>query len=101
MSAVVGEKAPDFTLPTDCPQNKVSLGGYTREGPVALIEFQLLAGFDKRAIEDYGVVQEDGYPERAYFIIDREGAIRVKRVAYWTKVKPEVEALLEGQERAL
>lgn len=36
MSAEVGEKAPDFTLPSDSWENKVSLEEARREGPVVL-----------------------------------------------------------------
>ena len=36
MTAEVGEKAPDFTLPSDSWDNEVSLEGTRREGPVVL-----------------------------------------------------------------
>ncbi len=36
MSAEVGEKAPDFTLPSDSWENRVSLEDVRKEGPVVL-----------------------------------------------------------------
>lgn len=54
------------------------------------IEFPLLADFNKQVIEDYGVRREAGFPERACFVIDREGIVRAK-----------VEAVLEDLDKAL
>lgn len=151
MPADVGEKAPDFTLPTDDWSNKVSLTDYTKEGPVALffypgdwsrvctdqmgqlqaemerfeekgakvlaisadtpwshkafaedrgIEFPLLSDFGREVIESYGVRHEQGFPERAYFIIDGEGVIRAKKVESSPSDQPEVDAVLEDLESA-
>ncbi len=36
MAAEVGQKAPDFTLPTDSWENKVSLENVRQEGPIVL-----------------------------------------------------------------
>ena len=36
MAAEIGQKAPDFTLPSDSWENKVSLEDARREGPVVL-----------------------------------------------------------------
>ncbi len=150
MTAEVGEKAPDFTLPKDDWENTVSLKDYTKRGPVTLfypgdwssactdqmgelqaqmgrfekdasvlavsadspwshrafaadrgIEFPLLADFDKEVIEDYGVRREAGFPERAYFVIDREGIVRAKRAESSPKDQPGVEAVLEDLDKAL
>ena len=152
MPAEVGDKAPGFSLPTNDWDNRVSLGDYTKEGPVALffypgdwsstcthqmekiqaeigrfeernasvlaisadspwshrafadeqgIEFPLLADFDRKTIEDYGVKHERGFPQRAYFIIDREGMIRTKRIEPSTKDRPEVDAVLTDLDGAL
>ncbi|HET7480418.1 MAG TPA: redoxin domain-containing protein [Rubrobacteraceae bacterium] len=152
MPADVGEKAPDFTLPTDKWDNTVSLEDFTKEGPVALffypgdwssvctdqmgklqaemglfeekgarvlavsadspwshrafaeergIEFPLLSDFHKKVIEDYGVKHEVGFPKRAYFIIDREGVIRAKKVEDTPSDQPEVEAVLADLDKAL
>lgn len=65
------------------------------------IEFPLLADFNKQVIEDYGVRREAGFPERAYFIIDREGIVRAKQVESTPKDQPEVEAVLADLDKAL
>lgn len=65
------------------------------------IEFPLLSDFERGVIEDYGVKHEGGYPERAYFIIDREGVIQAKRVESTPKDRPEVEDVLGDLKKAL
>lgn len=37
MAAEVGQKAPDFTLPTDSCDHEVSLESARQEGPVVLL----------------------------------------------------------------
>lgn len=65
------------------------------------IEFPLLSDFDKQVIEDYGVKHAAGFPERAYFIIDRDGVIRAKKVEDSPSDQPEVEAVLADLDGAL
>ena len=65
------------------------------------IEFPLLSDFDKKVIEDYGVKHAVGFPQRAYFIIDREGVIRAKKVEDSPSDQPEVEAVLADLDQAL
>lgn len=152
MATEVGEKAPEFTLPTDDWDRTVSLEEYTNEGPVALffypgdwssvctdqmsriqedigrfedlgakvlaisadspwshkafagdrgIEFPLLSDFGGAVTQEYGVRHERGFPERAYFIIDREGVIRTKQVEQTPKSQPELDKVLEDIEKAL
>ncbi len=152
MAAEVGEKAPEFALPTDSWENKVSLEAARREGPVVLffypgdwsrvctdqmaqvqkeigrfrekgakvlgisadspwshhawteergIDFPLLSDFNKEVIEEYGVRNKAGFPERAYFVVDREGIVRAKRVDESPREQPEVEAVLDDLEKAL
>ncbi len=152
MSADVGERAPDFALPSDSWDEKVSLKSYVDTRPVVLffypgdwssvctdqlsrvqaeisrfeekgarvlaisadtpwshrawaeergIEFPLLSDLEREAVDSYGVRHEDGYPERAYFVIDREGVIRAKQIEASTKDQPDVEAVLEDLEKAL
>lgn len=152
MPVEVGDKAPDFTLPSDAWDNKVSLVDFTRKGPVALffypgdwssvcsdqlgklqaemgrfdelgarvvavsadtpwshrafaeqrgIEFTLLSDLEREAIEDYGVRHEGGFPERAYFVIDREGVIRTKKVEFSPGDQPEVDAVIEDLRKVL
>lgn len=152
MATEVGDKAPEFTLPTDEWESTVSLGEYTGEGPVALffypgdwssvcmdqmsriqedmgrfedlgakvlaisadspwshkafaedrgIEFPLLSDFGGAVTQEYGVRHERGFPERAYFIIDREGVIRTKQIEQTPKSQPELDKVLEDIEKVL
>jgi peroxiredoxin len=143
---------PDFTLPSDSWEEKVSLGDVTGDGPVVLffypgdwssvctdqmgqvqaeigrfeekgasvlaisadtpwshrawaeeggIGFPLFSDLERDAVDSYGVRHENGFPERAYFIIDRDGVIRAKKVEASTKDQPELEVVLEDLEKAL
>lgn len=65
------------------------------------IEFPLLSDFGGGVIEGYGVRHERGFPERAYFIIDREGVVRAKRVEPSPRSQPELDQVLEDLEKAL
>jgi peroxiredoxin len=151
VTAEVGEKAPDFTLPTDSWENKVSLEEARREGPVVLffypgdwsnvctdqmgqlqreigrfeekgatvlgvsvdspwshrawaeergIEFPLLSDFKRVVVGEYSVEHEAGFPERAYFDIDREGVVRARKIENSINDQPEVEEVLEDLEKA-
>lgn len=151
MAAEIGEKAPDFTLPSDSWKNEVSLEEARREGPVVLffypgdwssvctdqmsqvqqeigrfeekgarvlgvsvdspwshrawaeergIEFPLLSDFKRVVVGEYGVEHEAGFPERAYFVIDREGVVRARKIEDSIDDQPEVEEVLEDLEKA-
>ncbi|MGI8858620.1 MAG: redoxin domain-containing protein [Rubrobacteraceae bacterium] len=65
------------------------------------IEFPLLSDLERDAVDRYGVRHAYGFPERAYFVIDREGVIRAKKVEASTKHQPELEAVLEDLDKAL
>ncbi len=65
------------------------------------IEFPLLSDFDREVISTYGVEHEVGFPERAYFVIDRAGVVRAKRVESTPKDQPEVDEVLQDLEKAL
>lgn len=152
MTAEVGQKAPNFKLPSDAWDSEVSLEDTRREGPVVLffypgdwssvctdqmgqlqeeigrfeergakvlgisvdspwshkawaeergIGFPLLSDFRREVVEDYGVQHEAGFPERAYFVIDREGVVRARKVEDSPGDRPEVEAVLEDLDNAL
>jgi peroxiredoxin len=152
LAVEVGQKAADFTLPSDSWDNEVSLESVRREGPVVLffypgdwssvctdqmgqlqeeigrfeekgakilavsvdspwshkawaeerdIEFPLISDFQREVVEDYGVRHERGFPERAYFVIDKEGVVRAKKVEDSPSDQPEIEAVLEDLEKAL
>ena len=152
MTVEVGEKAPDFTLPADTWENKVSIESARQEGLVVLffypgdwssvctdqmgqlqeeirrfeekgvkilavsvdspwshkawaeerdIHFPLLSDFQRKVVEEYGVKHEAGFPERAYFVIDREGIVRAKKIEDSPSDQPEVEEVFEDLEKAL
>lgn len=65
------------------------------------IGFPLLSDFDRRVTGAYGVEHEVGFPRRAYFIIDREGIVRARKVEATPKDQPEVGEVLEDLEKAL
>ena len=152
MSAEIGEKAPDFKIPSDDWGNEVALEDYTSEGPVVVffypgdwssvctdqmgqlqsemnrfeekgakvlaisvdspwshkafaedrgIEFPLLSDFQRTVIEDYGVKHQNGFAERAYFVIDGEGVVRAKKVEDTPGDQPGVDAVLQDLQKAL
>jgi peroxiredoxin len=152
MSAEVGEKAPEFELPSDDWDNRVSLEEARREGPVVLffypgdwssvctdqmgrlqeemgrfdelgakvmgvsvdspwshkafadtreIHFPLLSDFGREVTEAYGVKHEAGFPKRAYFVIDKDGVVRAKKVEDSPRDQPEVDDVLDDVEKAL
>jgi len=63
------------------------------------IEFPLLSDFQREVVEDYGIKHEGGFPERAYFVIDREGI--VQKIEDSPSDQPEVVTVLEDLEKAL
>ncbi len=152
MAAEVGDKAPEFELPGDSWEEKVSLEKVRSEGPVVLffypgdwssvctdqmgqlqqeigrfqekgvsilgisvdspwshkawaeergIGFPLLSDFQREVIEEYGVKHEAGFPQRAYFVIDKEGVVRAKKIEDSPGDQPEVEDVLYDLEKAL
>ena len=152
MAAEVGNKAPEFELPSDSWEEKVSLEKARNEGPVVLffypgdwssvctdqmgqlqqeigrfqekgasvlgisvdspwshkawaeergIGFPLLSDFQREVIEEYGVKHEAGFPQRAYFVIDKEGIVRAKKIEDSPGDQPEVEDVLDDLEKAL
>jgi peroxiredoxin len=65
------------------------------------IDFPLLSDFQREVVEQYGVKHEAGFPERAYFVIDKEGVVRAKKVESSPGDQPEVQAVIEDLEKAL
>lgn len=152
MSAEVGDKAPGFTLPTDSWEREVSLGDFTKDGPVVLFfypgdwssvctdqmeviqdhlsEFErlgvgvlavsvdspwshdawahsreltmpLLSDFHRKVAAEYGVLREEGFADRAYFVIGADGEVRAKKVEEAPSKSPEIEAVFEDLDRTL
>jgi peroxiredoxin len=52
-------------------------------------------------VEEYGVKHDAGFPERAYFVIDREGVVRARGSKTPPGDQPEVEDVLDDLEQAL
>ncbi len=65
------------------------------------INFPLLSDFNKEVIEEYGVKNAAGFAERAYFVVDREGVVRARKIESSPRDQPEVEAVLDDLERVL
>lgn len=65
------------------------------------IAFPLLSDFQREVVEEYGVKHEAGFPERAYFVIDKEGVVCARKVESSPDDQPEVETVLEDLEKAL
>ena len=65
------------------------------------INFPLLSDFGRWVTEEYGVTHEAGFPKRAYFVIDKEGVVRAKRVEDSPRDQPEVDDVLDDVEKAL
>ena len=61
------------------------------------IGFPLLSDFGREVLEEYGVKHKAGFPERAYFAIDQEGAVRAIKVEDSPGHQPEVEELRSGE----
>ena len=116
MATEVEEKAPDFTLPSDSWENKVSLEekgarvlGISVDFPWSHkawaeergIGFPLLSDFGREVAEEYGVKHETGFPERVYFVVEQEGIVRAKKVENSPGDQPEVEEVLQDLEKAL
>jgi peroxiredoxin len=52
-------------------------------------------------VGEYGVEHEAGFPEQAYFVIDREGIVRARKIEDSISDQPEVKQVLEDLEKAL
>src|SRR3989344_8532219 len=44
------------------------------------LKFPLLSDFGKEASKHYGVLRQEGFSERAYFLIDEQGIIKFRKV---------------------
>ena len=65
------------------------------------IQFPLLSDFGREVVEEYGVKHEAGFPERAYFVIDKEGVVRARKIEDSPGDQPEVEDVLDDLNKAL
>jgi len=63
--------------------------------------FQLLSDFNKQAIRDYGVFNEDmvglkGIAKRAVFVIDKDGVVRYKEILDDARNEPNYDAVFSA-----
>ncbi|MCA3748236.1 MAG: peroxiredoxin [Rubrobacter sp.] len=65
------------------------------------ITFPLLSDFHREVTKAYGVLHERGFAERAYFVIDREGVVRARRVERTPRDRPPLERVLGDLDGAL
>jgi glutaredoxin-dependent peroxiredoxin len=68
------------------------------------LAFPLLSDFNKQAIRDYGVFNEDmiglkGIAKRAVFLIDRDGIVRYREVLDDARNEPDYEKLYDAVAR--
>ena len=59
------------------------------------LNFPLLSDFNREVCKLYGTLRKEGFSERAYFIIDKEGIVRFKYLMPTPKDKLENKQLLE------
>ncbi|MBV9453739.1 MAG: redoxin domain-containing protein [Rubrobacter sp.] len=65
------------------------------------IEFPLLSDFQRAVVEEYGVKHKGGFSQRAYFVVDREGIVRAKKVEDSSSDQPGVQIPRRSREGAL
>lgn len=59
------------------------------------LNFPLLSDFGREVCKLYGTLRKEGFSERAYFIIDKQGIVRFKYLMPTPKDKLENEQLIE------
>ena len=62
------------------------------------VNYPLLSDFGKEASKAFGVLREEGFSERAYFLIDEQGVVKYKHVMDSPAHKLDNEALLKALE---
>jgi peroxiredoxin len=60
------------------------------------LNFPLLSDFNREVCKLYGTLREEGFSERAYFIIDKQGIVRFKYLMPTPKERLENEQLIEA-----
>ncbi|MFQ5894740.1 MAG: peroxiredoxin [Nitrospinota bacterium] len=64
------------------------------------IQFPLLSDFfGKEACKRYGVLREEGFSNRAVFLVDRQGRVVYKEVTPAPTTQPDFEKLMEAVEK--
>ena len=60
------------------------------------LNYSLLSDFNKEASKKYGVLRKEGFSNRAYFTIDKDGVIRYKKIMDNPGMKLENKELFEA-----
>jgi len=63
------------------------------------LNFPLLSDFNREVCRLYGTLREEGFSNRAYFIIDKEGIVRFKYIMPTPKDRLENKQLIEELEK--
>jgi peroxiredoxin len=100
---VIQDRLPDFerrnakvlAVSVDSPWSH-DAWSHSRE-----LTIPLLSDFHREVSGDYGVLREEGFADRAYFVISSGGEVRAKKVEDVPSRSPEIEAVLEDLDRAL
>lgn len=59
----------------------------------------LLSDFDREVSKAYGVLRDEGFADRAYFLIDRSGTVVCRRIEGSPSDSPEMESVLRDLDR--
>lgn len=59
------------------------------------LNYNILSDFDKEVSKKYGVLREEGFSERAYFIIDKNRIVRFKKIMDNPGIKLNNEELIQ------
>ena len=59
------------------------------------VNFPLLSDFSKKVCKNYGTLRKEGFSERAYFLIDKEGIINFMKFMPNPGVRMENEELIK------
>jgi len=60
------------------------------------LKYNILSDFNKDVSKQYGVLREEGFPNRAYFIIDKNGIVRFKKIMNNPGIRLENHELIEN-----
>ncbi len=63
------------------------------------LNFPLLSDFGKEVSKLYGVLRQEGFSERAYFLVDGEGIVKFKQIMPTPRERLENEVLLKEIEK--
>ena len=65
------------------------------------LNFPLLSDFGKEVSRQYGVLRQEGFSDRAYFLVDGDGIVKFKQIMPTPREKLENEALIKEIEKLI